>query len=83
MPFNTLAEPAILQSLTHLKANDLVPKLHQVVKHRLILCLQLPIKEVTLDNMSGRLPLLMLPKELAFLYLSTHCVSNTGYSTIS
>ena len=74
MPFNSLTEPTVLKPLTHLETDDLVTKLHEVIKNRQVCLLELAIVKVTLDYVSRSVPLLLLTQKLTFFELGNHRV---------
>ena len=69
MPFGPLTEPTVLQTLTHLKADDFVTELHQIVENSQVWLLQFAVKQMALHDVSRRMPLLLLPQQLALLEL--------------
>ena len=60
MPFCSLTEPAVLKTFTHLEADDLMAKLHKVIENREIRLLKFAIEEMTLDDMRGVKPQILL-----------------------
>ena len=64
VPLHSLRQPTLTQSVSHLKRDYLMAQLHQIVEHRDIHTLQLPVKQMTLHHINRRMPLLLLPYQL-------------------
>lgn len=67
VPLNALAEPAVTEPLTHLEADYLMAKLHEVVEDGLISRLMVAIEEVSLHYIRRRMPLRSLPTHLTLV----------------
>ena len=74
MPLYSLTAPELVESLTHAKADNLVPKLHQIVKDLDVLGFVLSIEQMALDHVHGCVPLLLLSLQLLLLNYLIHRV---------
>lgn len=70
VPLNSLAEPAVLQSLAHLEADYFVAEFHKVVKDGEVRLFKFSVKQVTLDHVHRGVPNLLLSEHFALFHLS-------------
>jgi hypothetical protein len=60
VPFNSLTQPALNKAVTHLKAYNIMLRLHQVVENRALFIFVFVVKHMALHNVLGCVPLLNL-----------------------